>query len=508
MANYIGTFSYPCACDMRNVVEVSKNKRKYGQGPPQEVLESAGRPYKRHKETPTRTTRSSSQNGNDSFIFKSLTSAKVHDQLERQETLEDWLNRTNVHELQEDPRVRNDIPESKQSGREDSDSDSLELDCVMLTPSSSIDSQSSPHRTDLLAELHDDSTCEDSDHSTEKHIPMSIFSHMPKVNDDLLLSKTQGKTPVIKNHSHQDEGGYNSKIKVGQNHQAIIPKLITERREVDMRRDMEKIGTLVWEPLHLKDSVIEEYEEFCKSVVRSRLSYVNDNNNLRDRDRRYLHDKALEVLHNADYNIARAKEIIVECPEMIIKKELCRETEAMKVQLGFQAYGKDFTTIRREMLFDEVISVDDMVNFYYMFKKRIPNLVPERRKELRIPIIYQEDEEENNEELEYIDTFSHIVQFSGQPSNNCSQHNLDLITPPPSPLSITSPHELYHHIHSSSLGSMDNLAGSGDESSLSHDDFFIPIESTSSNDHSVNFNTYDGEENIKIDDLFSLSNTL
>jgi hypothetical protein len=378
----------------------------------------------------------------------------------------------------------------------------------MLTPSSSIASHDSPLRTasDNFSSQEEE-TCEDSEEDDKLYVSVPMFSQLLRANDD--LSRKQGKAPIVKPH---DEGSYTSKISIGERHQTSIPDLILVRRKSDFRRDMEKSGTRIWMPQQLEDKVIEEYEEFCKEVVRSRLPICHDE---RYRNERYMHDKALEILHDTDFNVAKAKEIVAQSPELITKKELCNTREAAKLQRGFETYGKNFAAIRHNMLYDETISKEDMVNYYYLFKKRRNLTSSSPSHDLRMPIIYQEDDEDDeddvrDDESEDSEDLAENVQESYFGMDYGQEHSLDLITPPPSPL---SPHHMYHQLHSyDSIGTF----GAEEETSLSCDDFLIPIECSSGSEprfdddsSPVNFSTYESPSgNMKIDDLFSLSNTL
>jgi hypothetical protein len=464
--------------------EISKKKRKLIQGPTEEF--QAEKPRKRRRPLEC-TVLSPSHNTTQQTTLVNWPSP-VHS----------GIINTTTTAFRPPP-----VEDSVQDDCSVSESESLELDCVMLTPSSSIESQDSPLSGNLT-----DKEDEVQDSDLDSYVPVPIFSHMIKASDDLLLSQTQCKAPVTRT-LHDD---HKSKINIGKCYQSELPKLITVRTESDMLHDIQKTGTRIWEPLRLSDQVVEEFEEYCKAVVRDSLPFCNDE---RHRNGRYMHDKALEILYDTNFDVERAKEIIVSNPELVTKKELCNERELAKIRLGFQTYGRNFGTIHRELLFDETVNIEDVVNLYYLFKKR--GLLP-KDDISRIPIIYEEDNDEGSD-LDDSDDLSQNVQDTGDNVNDVfegHEHSLDLITPPPSPLSIiSSPHHMpmYHQIRTSTFESMDNTHGSDDASSLSCEDFLISIECSSGSDakydsdHSpVNFTTYDN--NIKIDDLFSLSNSL
>ncbi len=350
----------------------------------------------------------------------------------------------------------------------ESDTESLELDYVALSPSSSIDSRPSPTNVD---------------DSEEEHFP----SYTRLRNDD--LSQKQGKAPIIRS-CHYDEGLYVSNISIGPGSQAVLPTLITRRKKSDYRKDMARVGTRVWEPSQLEQTVLDEYETYCRDAVATSLPYGDETS----RNARYMQDKAFEILHDTNYDVFKAREIVAQNLEFITKPVLCTPREETKIERGIHTHGRNFRLIRNNFLEGETVSHETLVNYYYLNKKRINAQCFERS-----TVVFEEEESDDDEVQELL----HNVQAHHFASEDFEQSNsLDLISPPPSPLSALT-QDLYndpsHHFQFESYEE-----GS---SSASCEEFFIPIE-CSGGTSPVNFSTYCGDENVGIDDLFSLSNNL
>lgn len=308
---------------------------------------------------------------------------------------------------------------------------------------------------------------------------------------------------------------------------AMIPKL-RKRSTTSAEEDSDRGGTLMWVPDTLKESTVREFENYCKSVVRKNLKCNSSKNDKKDRDARYLHDKALSILHHSKYDVGRAKAIIRENPNLISRGELCTYDIASKVKMGVIDFGRDFSTIKRERLFDQNTSVGDLINLYYLTKKRSPQLLFPPSLETKLPVIMDEEEEEEIQQ-------DRDVINEPEPSHALSilddEYNLEMEDIPMSPLTIPSPsshnNSLYYSdfpfttepLDSTAADAGFNDSASEDEGSLSCEDFFVAIDCSSSCEGSydsdensnVDFNTYHEDEvfnGIKVDDLFSLSNTL
>ncbi|KAL0490465.1 arginine-glutamic acid dipeptide repeats protein [Acrasis kona] len=310
---------------------------------------------------------------------------------------------------------------------------------------------------------------------------------------------------------------------------ATLPKL----RKVTTKsadKDMDRGGALMWVPNTLKDSTIREYEEYCKSVVRKSLQCNSSKNDKKDRDARYLHDKALHILHQSKYDVGRAKSIVKENPSLITRGELCTYDEASKVKLGILHFGRDFSTIKRERLFDVNTSVGDLVNLYYLTKKRSPLLLIPPSLDTKLPVVLDDnddDEQEEEQECNGGGDSTKQVNYVHSPNILDDEYSLELDEVPMSPLTLPSPsqHPLYYNNYTFSTDALNNEADAGfndsasEEGSLSCDDFFVPIDCSSSceattpydSDENSNVSYHDGDDTfsvLKVDDLFSLSNTL
>lgn len=162
-------------------------------------------------------------------------------------------------------------------------------------------------------------------------------------------------------------------IRVGQKYQAEVPKR-AEQPEYDSNR---KIETLVFKPDQLSDAEIDQYITIVKSIgtfgraldISSSVKQPNLLLTASTASRDITIQKALDVLHENDYDIGRAVLALTKNNVPTICRDQLEDwspAEATLFEESLDKYSKSFFEIRKEVM--DWKKMKNIVEYYYMWK--------------------------------------------------------------------------------------------------------------------------------------------
>jgi hypothetical protein len=131
------------------------------------------------------------------------------------------------------------------------------------------------------------------------------------------------------------------KIKIGDEHQASIPDLVSDRSS-----DTQSFDVSIWKPFVLNENEVLKYLQRTEMPVKE--------------------ESRLVLLHECNYQIDEALKTCRDS-KLKVKSMLLSEEENKEFEEGLNKYGKNFREIQENNLRNYKIS--ELVNYYYIWKK-------------------------------------------------------------------------------------------------------------------------------------------